>query len=531
MLGAPIKRFIINGGQMTLPLTWKNEWLPLTQRFAGQRAVTDDQTSVTYEELFARAAGVAVTVTGLGAAPGQAVATYIPNSWLAVAASFGVTATGAAEAPINPGVSIAEAEHCLALAGAKILLTTRDRLDRLRHLEARLLAIEEIVPASFADLPPVPVDPATWGRIVFTSGTTGRPKGIVHTHGGRWLANLLLRSTLPIAPSPGEAILLFTPFSHGSGLLTYAFLDGGAAVSLFDGIDPKKVLRILEEKRADQIFAPPTVLAKLTAACGGRRIEGVRAIFCGTAPLSAELYRRARATFGPVVRITYGKSEIYNPITVLTPTETDACYEDGGPRGTCVGWPASGVEVVIGDAIAQDDEADGPSCGPILLRARHMLAGVLSEAGFEPHAADAFHRTGDLGFIDDRGRLVLAGRESDVMKTGGYRVTPDEIEAILRPYLESGELVVVGLPSSYWGEVITAVAVGAGPGWQDRLEPALRAMTPYKRPKLFAELGELPRNAMGKVVRARVRDAVLASYHYEEGRYPSLQASEVKRSR
>jgi acyl-coenzyme A synthetase/AMP-(fatty) acid ligase len=373
------------------------------------------------------------------------------------------------------------------------------------------------------------VDPATWGRIVFTSGTTGRPKGIVHTHGGRWLANLLLRSTLPVALSPGEEILLFTPFSHGSSLLTYAFLDGGAAVGLFDGIDPETVLRILEARRADQIFAPPTVLAKLTSACEGRRIEGVRAIFTGTAPLPAELYRRTEATFGPVVRITYGKSEIYNPITVLTPAETDAWYDGDGPDGTCVGWPASGVEVVIGDDDAPDDEANRASFGPILLRARHMLAGVLSESGFEPHAADAFHRTGDLGFIDDRGRLVLAGREADVMKTGGYRVTPDEIEAALRPSLATGELVVVGLPSSYWGEVITAVAVGAGPDWRERLGPVLKAMTPYKRPKLFAELGELPRNAMGKVVRARVRDAVLATYRYEDGRYPSLRTSDVKR--
>lgn len=514
---------------MTLPLCWKNEWLPLTQRFAERRAVTDDRASVTCNELFARAAGVAMTVLDHGIAPGQGVATYMPNSWLAVAASYGVTVSGAAEAPINPAVSIQEAEHCLGIADAKILLTTRDRLEALRHLDVRLIAIEEIKPASFAEVPAVAVDAATWGRIVFTSGTTGRPKGIVHTHGGRWLANLLLRATLPVAPAPGQEVMLFTPFSHGSSLLTYAFLDGGAAVSLFDGIDPEKVLRSLREGDVDQIFAPPTVLARLMSVCDGQRIAGMRAIFCGTAPLSSELYRRAKAIFGPVVRITYGKSEIYNPITVLTPEETDAWYGQHEARGgTCVGWPASGVEVIIGDDDDDDDDdaADAGQgegrCGPVLLRARHMLAGVLAETGFEPHPGDAFHRTGDLGFIDDRGRLVLAGREADVMKSGGYRIMPDEIEAALRPYLEAGELAVVGLPSCYWGEVITAVAVGAGPNWRERLEPALKAMTSYKRPKLFAELSEMPRNAMGKVVRSRVRDAVVAAYRYRDGRHPSL---------
>jgi acyl-coenzyme A synthetase/AMP-(fatty) acid ligase len=508
---------------MTLPLYWKNEWLPLTQRFAERRAVTDDRASVTYDELFARAAGVAMTVLDHGIAPGQAVATYLPNSLLAVAASYGVTVSGAAEAPINPAVSIQEAEHCLRIADAKILLTKRDRLETLRHLDARLIAIEDIKPASFAVVPAFAVDAATWGRIVFTSGTTGRPKGIVHTHGGRWLANLLLRAALPVAPAPGQEIMLFTPFSHGSSLLTYAFLDGGAAVSLFDGIDPKKVLRSLKEGDVDQIFAPPTVLAKLMSASDGQRIEGMRAIFCGTAPLSSELYRRVKATFGPVVRITYGKSEIYNPITVLTPEETDAWYgRHNAQGGICVGWPVSGVEVMIGDDDATDAGQGGGRCGPVLLRARHMLAGVLAETGFEPHPGDAFHRTGDLGFIDDRGRLVLAGREADVMKSGGYRIVPDEIEGALTPYLEAGELAVVGLPSSYWGEVITAVVVGAGPNWRERLEPALKAMTSYKRPKLFAELSEMPRNAMGKVVRSRVRDAVFAAYRYRDGRHPSL---------
>jgi acyl-coenzyme A synthetase/AMP-(fatty) acid ligase len=515
----------MKGGQMTLPLCWKNELLPLTQRFAKQRAVTDDQTSVSYAELFGHAAGVAKMLLDQGVTPGQGVASFIPNSRLAVAASYGALLSGAAEAPINPAVSILEAEHCLGIAGARILLTTRERLDGLRHLDVRLMAIEDVKPIPFAEVSAIAVDPSTWGRIVFTSGTTGKPKGIVHTHGGRWLGNLLLRATLPVAPAPGHEILLFTPFSHGSSLLTYTFLDGGAAVSLFDGIDPEKVLRILEARGANQIFAPPTVLAKLMSACEGRRIEGIKAIFCGTAPLSAELYRRARATFGPVVRITYGKSEIYNPITVLTPEETDAWYGQGeGGGGTCVGWPASGVEVVIGN---EDDEAaEGagePSYGPVLLRARHMLAGLLTERGFEPHPADAFHRTGDLGFVDVKGRLVLAGREADVMKSGGYRITPDEVEIALRPHFERGELVIIGLPSSYWGEVITAVAVGADHDWRERLQPALDLMTPYKRPKLFAKLPEMPRYAMGKIVRSRVRDAVLGAYRFRDGRRPSLE--------
>ena len=190
-----------------------------------------------------------------------------------------------------------------------------------------------------------------WGRIGFTSGTTGKPKGIVHSQLGRWTANVLLRASLPVAPGAGDNVLLVTPFSHGAALLTYAFLDGGAAVTLLPGLDAGKALQMIETRAVNQVFAPPTVLAKLLSEVGDRQYPGLKAIYTGTSPLTAELYRRAKRAFGPIVRVTYGKSEIWNPITVLTPQEADAWYGDEGePTSTCVGWPASGVEVAIGEA-------------------------------------------------------------------------------------------------------------------------------------------------------------------------------------
>lgn len=523
---------------MTMPVCWKSELLPLAQRFAGRRAVTDEDGTVAYGALFDLAAGVAERLLAAGAEPGRPVATWLPNSRRAAAASYGVMLTGAAEAPINAHLSREEVEHCLAVAGASILVTTRERMAGLGAIGVRLIAVEEIGPAPIIDLPPRPVPPETWGRIVFTSGTTGSPKGIVHSHGGRWLANVLLRATLPIAPDRGRDVLLLTPFSHGASLVTFAFLDGGAAVTLLDGLKPDKVLEALRAGQIDQIFAPPTVLARLVSLLEGERIHGIGAIFCGTAPLPRELYRQAEAIFGPVVRITYGKSEVFNPITVLTPEETAAWYAGEDGLGTCVGWPASGVEIAIGTSDAQsDDEAPGgeaaddagaPRSGPVLLRARHMLVGMLTEAGFAPHPPEQYHRTGDLGFIDSSGRLRLCGREADVMKSGGYRISPEEVEVKLRPSLGKGDVVVMGLPSAYWGEVVTAVAVGAEAGWVDRLAPALATISPFKRPKLFAELDDLPRNAMGKIARARVRDAVLAAYRYEDGRYPALTRADAQ---
>jgi acyl-CoA synthetase (AMP-forming)/AMP-acid ligase II len=450
----------------------------------------------------------------------------VPNSRSAIAASYAIALTGAAEAAINPALSVDDANHCLSLAGAKRVLATLDHRKITDKLNVELMRVEDVAPVRFASLPDRPVDEGDWGRLMFTSGTTGAPKGIVHSHRGRWTSNLLLRATLPVTPEPGRVVLLMTPYAHGTSMMTQAFLDTGGAVRLVDGVQEEIVRHAIETGDVDQISAPPTVLARLVSLFDGRRIESIRAIFCGTSPLSRELYLGAREIFGPVVRITYGKTEIVNPITVLTPAESDRWYVAEDPAGSiCVGWPASGVEVRIDEDGSGngDGAAEGPQVGPILLRARHQLVATLTEHGVEPQPPDEFHHTGDLGFVDADGRLHLTGREADVIKTGGYRVTPEEVEYKLRPGLAAGELVVLGLPSSHWGEVIVAVAAGAPADWVQALGPQIEALTGYKRPRLFAEVPAIERNALGKIVRRRVRESVLDAYELVDGRYPRLE--------
>ena len=157
--------------------------------------------------------------------------------------------------------------------------------------------------------------------------------------------------------------------------------------------------------------------------------------------------------------------------------------------------------------------------GVVLLRARHMSIGTLAEGRFTPDPPEAFHDTGDLGFIDGRGRLHLCGRVADVMKSGGYRILPEEVEAPLREAIAPAEIAIVSLPSSYWGEIVTAVITGPEP---PALQQAVARLTGYKRPRLIAQLDEIPRNAIGKVVRRRARELVLERYALEDGSYPRL---------
>jgi acyl-CoA synthetase (AMP-forming)/AMP-acid ligase II len=215
--------------------------------------------------------------------------------------------------------------------------------------------------------------------------------------------------------------------------------------------------------------------------------------------------------FGPVVRVTYGKTEVVNPIAILRPEETEEWYAEGGGAdgAACVGWPGQGVEIVLG---AGDE---------VLLRARHMSEGTLdAELNVVPWRADGFHPTGDVGRFDERGRLHLVARLSDAMKSGGYKIYPQEIERALAP---AGEAVVVGFPSEYWGEVIVAVAETPDEGWAAAARAACSDLAPFKRPRLYAGVAAFPRNGQGKVVRRVLLAELFRNWRLVDGPRPVFE--------
>lgn len=502
-------------------IAWSNDLLTLSLRFGDRVAVTSGAAAMDYATLAARAHALGGRLRAAGVVPGAPVATLVPNGVEAPWVSAGVTISGACEVPVNAHSTDAEIGWFAELAGFRRIMAPASQARRLAGLGLEPWAIEEIAPdPAPARLPPVPAE--AWGRIIFTSGTTGRPKAVVHTHGGRWTAHLLQRAVLPFTPGRGDRVLLMTPYVHGASLITAAWLEQGGEVVLQDGVRAEAVLPVLEAGPS-AIFAPPTVLAKILSLFPGRRFAGVRCIFTGTSTLSRELWRRAAEAFGPVVRVTYGMSECFNPITVLEPPEVAEVMTgtDAG-LGACLGWPAPGVEIEVR---GEDGAALPPAeSGEIWLRGRHMNAGIITASGFAPRPAGAWHRTGDLGAIDARGRLHLSGRAADVMKTGGYRVHPGEIESVLDGAAGGRAICVLGIASDYWGEVIVGVAEAPEPGWEAEAEARVAALARHKRPRAWIALPELPRNAQGKVVRAKVRDAVLAMRVLEDGPHPRLVA-------
>jgi len=501
-------------------IAWSAELLALAERFGNAPAVNDGNEAISYAELARRAHAVAGQLALRRIAPGEPVGTLLPNGIAAVWTSCGVMLSGACETPVAWNSTEAEILWAVSLAKIRLMVTTQQRAAALRGMGCDVIPVEDMgVDGAAAPRAAVPAD--TWGRIFFTSGTTGKPKGIVYSHARRWLGNQLLKSVLPWVPQPGSRILLMTPFTHGAAQLAFAWLDHGGEVILLDGVDTPRVEAILARGDVDALFAPPTVIAKLSEAFGTRRFTGVRCVFTGTQTLTPAMYRKAESMFGPVVRITYGKSECTNPITVLSPEDTRVLFsERSNEAGACVGWPAAGVEL----SVRSEDEAVLPTgdTGEIWLRARHMYIGQIDPDGFRPLADDEWHRTGDFGHIDQRGWLWLEGRLADVIKSGGYKVLPDEIEAELSALPGCGEICIASLPSEYWGEVIVAVAEGASDTWQAEAERRVALLSRHKRPRLWIAFDALPRNAQGKVSRREVRNRILARYALIDGPHPRL---------
>jgi O-succinylbenzoic acid--CoA ligase len=190
-----------------------------------------------------------------------------------------------------------------------------------------------------------------------------------------------------------------------------------------------------------------------------------------------------------------------------------------------VGWPPSGVEIKI-DAQTQDneDETIDSKQGEIWLRAQQMSLGLIDVNGLRLHEPDGWHSTGDLGYIDAIGRVMLTGRIADVIKTGGYRVNPDEIESVLTGLSNTSGMCVTSLPSEYWGEVIVAVAESEDLSWVDAAKEKLKTMSRHKQPRIFFHFKTLPRNPQGKVSRKQVSAQILKSHSVSDGAYPVLQA-------
>ena len=438
---------------------------------------------VTRDELRGHAERIAGGLRRLGVEPGARAALYAANSLDWVFAYLGVLRAGGCVVLMNPDYHVAEAEHILRDSEPAFVIADRPRAAVIKKLGLRIELLEEL-PQSAS--PPIPaLTPDSPAAILYTSGTTGRPKGALLDHGNflaqgrgaievwRWTSRDVLVHALPLF------------HLHGLGMgLNGTLLSGGSAVLV--PFTPQDVVRELTAG-ATMLFGVPSMYQRLCDWLdeNATDLSGVRVFVCGSAPLPPALFERCSRLLGqpPVERygITEGGIVVTNPY-------------DGPRRPGRVGHAFPGVEVKLGDL----DE--------VLLKGGQVFKGYWrnAQATAEAFTPDGFFRTGDVGEMGEDGSLAIRGRIKELIITGGFNVYPREVELVLEEHPAVQEVAVAGVPSEQWGEEVTAFVVPSESTPLDEtaiIAFAHERLAAYKCPKRVITVQTLPRNAMGKVQR------------------------------
>ncbi|HTU95741.1 MAG TPA: AMP-binding protein [Solirubrobacteraceae bacterium] len=428
-------------------------WLTRAARVHGTRTAlrTSDGAETTYAELHARAREVASTLHAQRVAPGDHVALALPSAELVVAL-HACLLLGAVAVPID--LRLTEAEQAVRAAHASVVLDT--------------LPTDTDSGGAAAVRGPRTIDPDATATLMFTSGTTAGPKPVALSY-DNWLWNAL-GSALALGLDPEETWLCPMPLAHVGGLsIQIRSAVYGTTVLLHERYDTELALDALmdAEQRVTLVSLVPTMLSRLLDA-GLQAPPTLRRVLLGGGPIAPALLARARDA-GVAVSPSYGMTEACSQIA------TD-------------GIPLLGTELEI----APD--------GEILVRGGTVAAGALGP--------DGWLHTGDLGALDDAGRLVIAGRKADTIVTGGENVAPVEVESVLLEHPGVVDAAVFGRLDPEWGEAVVAQVVLADGA---ALEPeVLRTycasrLAPFKVPKRFEPVSGIPRGVTGKLLRRELR--------------------------
>ncbi|MFG2219679.1 type I polyketide synthase [Streptomyces sp. NPDC048685] len=507
-------------------------------RFGGKVAFRDARRSVTYAELEQRTGRLAGHLAGLRLQPGDRAAICLGNCVEMVESYLAITRASAIGSPFNPRATDAELAHLLDDSGARVIITDTAHLPQLARLleDRRDLRVVVIgsrgVPAdapagSLAFEALATTEPATGPRddlglddlawMLYTSGTTGRPKGVLSTQ-----RNCLWSVAACYAPVPGlsadDRVLwplpLFHSLSHIACVLGVTAV--GASARIVDGFEAEEVLDALREDSATFLAGVPTMYHHLVRAARrqGFTAPELRMCLVGGAITTAELRRSFEEAFGAPLLDAYGSTETCGSITINWPSGARV-------EGSC-GLPVPGLGVRLVDPETGLDVGSGTE-GEVWVSGPSVMAGYHNQPEATAQAIqDGWYRTGDLARRDAAGYFTVTGRIKELIIRGGENIHPGEVEAVLRRVPGVADVAVVGKPHETLGEVPVACIVPGPEGLDPQaLFAACREQLSYfKVPEELYEIAEVPRTASGKITRhvlleqpARLRAS--GTSHYE----------------
>lgn len=495
--------------------------------YADRIAVIDGDRQWTHAEFLERIDRLSNALAALGLKKGDRLLCWLPNTHEALETEWACIQAGGIWVTLNAGLTwpevavvIRDTEPSLMVADATLLELTDSpeavapyslgdiTLIRVGAKTATPVGhfaavhnFESLIASHPPERPNIRIDENDIARLRYTSGTTGRAKAAMLSHGVYRASLRNLQNELhPLTPE--DRVLHAAPLTHASAALSYPILAAGGACVLLPHFDAADVLATIERERITTMFAVPTMLSRMAhdPSFSERNLDSIKTVSYGGAPMPADRLNTLVERFGPRLMQIYGLTEALHPVTCLQREE----HRPGNPKLGSVGKPTRLCEVRVVDSDARD--APAGDVGEIWVKGPITMSGYWRD---KDESAKVIHgdwiATGDVARIDAEGYVWLVDRSKDIIITGGFNVYPSEVEARLSIHPAVAECAVFGLPHDDWGErVHAAVSLhdGATASEAELIAHCRAALAGYKTPKgivLWPEL--LPKNTSGKILK------------------------------
>lgn len=498
--------------------------------FPNAEALIFEDRRLTHRQLHERIKRLASAIFNLGLQRQDRVAVLATNCSEVFETYFASYVAGFIAAPVNFRLAAPEIQYILKDAAPKLLIfeaqyaemigALRPQLADIEHyicvgaganhaLPSWALDYESVLQAGAVEGPPIRSTPDDYAHLLYTSGTTGRPKGVVHTHRAvcAWASTVAMITDL----NGASRVLQSTPLFHIGGFCyPYgAWLMGGTTV-LLRAFDALTVLQTIERERITYTFMVAAMIQAVLAVPGVEKfnVSSMRRIVSAAAPIPVPLLKDAIRLLGPIFSIQYGATEICNgcnlPVHMVRPDGTP----DDIRRLASVGHVAPGIGVRIVDDQGRDCQTR--STGEVLFKTEGLMAGYWNNHPATIEAIrDGWYHSGDLGYMDEEGFIFLVDRKKDMIISGGENIYSREVEEAIHQHPQVAESAVIGIPDEKWGEAVKAFVVrkpGAKVTQQELIEHCRTLIARYKCPRELEFIDELPRIASGKINKVALRE-------------------------
>ncbi len=499
--------------------------------YAEQTAVIEDDDLITYKKLNARVNRLANKLLEYGLQKGDRAAILLKNCRQYIEIYLALQKTGIIAVPLNILLTAHEHRFVLKDSGAVVIfygdyfsdevakdllpgsnLKTLIMVAGNRVLTNGIISYESIIGQGSESEPPIEILPDDLCTLNYTSGTTGKPKGVMLSN-RNWVAvyrNLLLDRDI----KPGDHLAVVGPLTHSAGSYVMPhFIRGGTVNIIPGGFNVERLLEAIAKSRVSSFSCVPTMLIRFMseASLKNHDLSSLRNIAYGAAPMPVEKIKEAVRTFGPVLSQNYGQTEAYMTICHL---QKHQHVIDGSEKATkrlaSVGRPYTLVEVKIvdndGNNIQQGEK------GELIVRSDHVMCGYWNQPD-ETKAVlkNGWLHTGDIAQMDEDGFIYLVGRKKDLIISGGFNIYPREVEEVLYRHDGVVDAAVVGVPDEEWGEAVCAFIVpktGVNLNNKVILE-FCKPLLGFKKPRYIYYLNDLPKGPTGKIDKSALLSLVL----------------------